>query len=150
VNSTATKHANKSFLSRLRGFFSYFSLWVEGWLWVGYVVSFGGFDCYFLFVVGGATNKLRSTLLTLILTPLKSNTQSVCGLGCTLLNPTQVLLNHLLTQHGFLKPDSQIGNLLLNLDVLFGSMKKLTLKRDTCFTKRGQNSVARRKIEFVL
>jgi hypothetical protein len=113
-------------------------------------VSFGGFDCCFLFVVGGARNNLGSTLLTLILTPLKPNTQFVCGLGCTLLNLTQVLLNHLLTQHDFLKTCSQIGNLLLKLGVLFGSMEKLTLERDTCFTKRGQNSVARRMIKFVL
>jgi hypothetical protein len=101
-------------------------------------------------MVAGASNKLRSTLLTLILTPLKPNTQSVCGLGCTLLNLTQVLLNHLLTQYSFLKTCSQISNLLLKLGVLFGSMKKLTLERDTCFTRRGQNSIARRKIEFVL
>jgi hypothetical protein len=87
VTSTDTKHANKYFLSRLGGFFPCFSLWVEGWLWVGWVVSFGGFDCCFLFVVGGARNKLGSTLFTLILTPLKPNTQSVYGLSCTLLNP---------------------------------------------------------------
>jgi hypothetical protein len=35
VTSTATKHANKSFLSRLGSFFPYLSLWVEGWLWIG-------------------------------------------------------------------------------------------------------------------
>jgi hypothetical protein len=62
-----------------------------------------GFDCCFLFVVGGAENKLGSTLLAHILTPLKTNAQSVCGFGCTLLNLTQVLLNHFLTQFGFLK-----------------------------------------------
>jgi hypothetical protein len=150
VTSTATKHPNKIFLSRPGGFFPYFSLWVEGWLCVGWVVSFGGFDYCFLFVVGKARNKLGSTLLTLILTPLKPNTQSVYGLDCTLLNLTQVLLNHLLTQHGFLKTCNQIGNLLLKLGVLFGSMEKLTLKRDTCFTRRGQNSIARRMIKFVL
>jgi hypothetical protein len=44
---------------------------------------------------------------------------------------------------------SQIGNLLLKLSVLFGSMEKLTLERDICFTRRGQNSVARRMIKFV-
>jgi hypothetical protein len=129
VTSTAIKYANKRFLSRLRGFFSYFSLWVEGWLWVGWVVSFGGFDCCFLFMVGGARNKLRSTLLTLILTPLKPNTQSVCGLGCTLLNPAQILLNYFLAQNSFLKTCSQISNLLLKLGVLFDSIKKLTLER---------------------
>jgi hypothetical protein len=137
VISTATKHANKGFLSRFRGFLPCFSLWVEGWLWVGWVVSFGRFDCCFLFVVGGARKKLGSTLLTFILTPLKPNPQSVCGLDCTLLNPAQVLLNHLLTQNSFLKSSSQICNLLLKLGVLFGSMEKLTLERDTCFTRGG-------------
>jgi hypothetical protein len=82
----ATKHVNKSFLSWLGGFFPYFSLWAEGWLWVGWVVSFGGFNCCLLFMVGGARNKLGSTLLILILIPLNPNTQSVCGFGCTLLN----------------------------------------------------------------
>jgi hypothetical protein len=100
-------------------------------------MGFGGFDCCFLFVVGGARNKLGSTLLTLILTPLKPNTQSVCGLGCTLLNPAQILLDHFLSQSSFLKASSQIGNLLLKLGVLFGSMEKLTLVRNTCFTRRG-------------
>jgi hypothetical protein len=99
-------------------------------------VSFSGFDCCFVFMVGGAGNELGSTLLTLILTPLKPNTQSVCGFGFTLLNPTQVL-NHCLAQNGFLKMRSQIGNLLLKLGVLFGSMEKLTLERDTCFTWMG-------------
>jgi hypothetical protein len=37
-------------------------------------MSFGGFDCCFLFEVGGARNELGCTLLTLILTPLKTNT----------------------------------------------------------------------------
>jgi hypothetical protein len=77
VISTGTKHAHKSFLSQLGGFFPCSSLWVEGWLWVGWVVSFARFDCCFLFVVGGAVNKFGSTLLTLILTPLKRNTQYV-------------------------------------------------------------------------
>jgi hypothetical protein len=109
----ATKHANKSFLSRLGGFFPCFSLWVEGWLWVRWVVSFGGFDCCFLFVVAGAGNELGNTLLTLLLTSLKPNTQSVCGLGCTLLNPAQILLDHFLTQNSFLKTCSQISDFLL-------------------------------------
>jgi hypothetical protein len=100
-------------------------------------MGFGWFDCCFLFVVGGAGNKLGSTLLTLILTLLKTNTQSVCGFGCTLLNPAQILLNHFLTQNSFLKMCSQIGNLLLMLNVLFGSMDKLTLERDTRFARRG-------------
>jgi hypothetical protein len=103
VTHTDTKHANKGFLSRLGGFFPHFSLRVEGWLWVGWVVSFGGFDCCFLFVIGGAGNELESTLLTLILTPLKTNTQFMCGFGCTLLNPTQIILNHFLAQNSFLK-----------------------------------------------
>jgi hypothetical protein len=99
-------------------------------------VSFGGFDCCFLFVVGGVRNKLGSTFLALILTPLKPNTQSVCEFGCTLLNPAQILFDHLLTPGSFLKTYSQIGNLLLKLGVLFGSMKKLTLERNTCLTRR--------------
>jgi hypothetical protein len=108
-----TKRAHKCFLSQLGGFFPYFSLWVEGWLWVGWVMSFGGFNCCFLFVVGGAGNEFGSTLLTLILTPLKTNTQSVCRFGCTLLNLAQILLGHFLAQNGFLKMRSQISDLLL-------------------------------------
>jgi hypothetical protein len=127
----ATKDVNKSFLSQLGGSFHCFSLWV------GWVVSFVGFDCCFLFVVGGARNELGSTLLTLIHTPLKANTQSVCGFDCTLLNPAQILLNHFLDQNGFLKARSQISDLLLKLGVLLGSMENLTLERDTCFAWRG-------------
>jgi hypothetical protein len=100
-------------------------------------MGFGWFECFLFFMVAEARNKLRSTLLTFLLTSLKPNTQSVCGLGCTLLNPAQILLNHFLTQSSFLKTYSQIGNLLLKLDVLFGSIEKLTLERDTCFTRRG-------------
>jgi hypothetical protein len=137
VTGTATKHAHKRFLSRLGGFFPDFSLRVEGRLWDGWVVSFGGFDCFLLLIVGGVGNELVSTLLTLILTPLKTNTQLVCGFGCTLLNPTRVILNHLLTQSSFMKMCSQIGNLLLKLGVLFGSMEKLTLERTTLFSWRG-------------
>jgi hypothetical protein len=150
VTSTTIEHANKSFLSRLRSFFPYFSLWVEGWLWIGWVIGFGWFECFLFFMVAGARNKLRSTLLTFLLTSLKPNPQSVCGLDCTLLNPAQVLLIYLVTRHGFLKTCSQIGNLLLKLSVLFGCMENLTLERDACFIRRGQNSIARRKIEFVL
>jgi hypothetical protein len=79
---------------------------------------------FHLLVVGGARNKLESTLLTLILTPLKINTQFIYGFGCTLLNPSQMLLNHHLAQNSLLKACSQIGNLLLKLGVPFGSMKK--------------------------
>jgi hypothetical protein len=43
-------------------------------------------------VVGGAGNKLRRTLLTLILTSLKPNTQFVCEFSCTLLKLTQIIL----------------------------------------------------------
>jgi hypothetical protein len=50
--------------------------------------------------------------------------------------PTQVLFNHFLTQNSFLKTCSQIDNLLLKLGILFGSIEKLTLKRDTRFTWR--------------
>jgi hypothetical protein len=133
----ATKHANKGFLFRLGDFFPHFSLRVKGRLWVGWVVSFGGFDWFLLLVGGGARNELGSTLLTLILTPLKTNTQFVCRFGCTLLNPTRIILNHLLTQNGLLKTCSQIGNLLLKLGVLFGSKEKLTLERVTQFARRG-------------
>jgi hypothetical protein len=75
VTRTATKHANKSFLSRLGGFFPHFSLRVEGRLWIGWVVGFDWFECFIIFVVVGARNKLRSTPLTLVLTSLKTNTQ---------------------------------------------------------------------------
>jgi hypothetical protein len=80
VTSTATKHANKSLLSRLGGFFPHFYLGVEGWLWIVWVVSFGGFDCFHLFVVVGGRNKLGCTLLSPVLTPLKANTQFVWDL----------------------------------------------------------------------
>jgi hypothetical protein len=93
-------------------------------------VGFGWFECFLLFVVVGARNKLESTLLTLFLTSLKCNTQFVCGFDCTLLIPTQIILNHLLTQLGFLKMHSQISN-------LFGSMEKLTLERATHISQRG-------------
>jgi hypothetical protein len=136
VTSTATKHANKSFLSQLGSFSLHFFLWVEGCLRIGWAVGFGWFDCFLLFVVVGARNKLRSTLLTLFLTSLKSNTQFVCGFGCTLLNLAQILLNHFLAQNSSLKVRSQISNLLLQLGVLFGSIEKLTLERATRITKR--------------
>jgi hypothetical protein len=113
VTSTTTKHVNKSFLSRLGGFFPHFFLRVKGWLWIGWVVSFGGFDCFRLLVIVETRDKLRSTLLTLVLTPLKANTQFVCGFGCTLLNPTQIILNEFLAHNHPLKMRSQISNLLL-------------------------------------
>jgi hypothetical protein len=71
----ATKYANKNFLSHLGGYFPHFSLGVEGWLWIGWVVGFDWFECFLFFMVVGARNKLRSTLLTVILTSLKLNTQ---------------------------------------------------------------------------
>jgi hypothetical protein len=113
VTSTATKHANKSFLSRHTSFSHCFFLWVERWLWVGWVVRFGGFNCCFLFVVGGAGNEFGSTFLIFILTPLKPNTQFVCGLGCTLINPAQILFDHFLAQNSFIKTCNQISDLLL-------------------------------------
>jgi hypothetical protein len=126
VTSTVTKHTNKSFLSQLGGFSLHFSLGVEGWLWIGWVLTFSGFDCFLLLVVGGAGNEVGSTLPTLVLTPLKVNTQFVCEFGCTLFNPTQVL-NRFLAQKSFLKMCSQISDLLLKLSVLFGNMEKLIL-----------------------
>jgi hypothetical protein len=150
VTHTATKHANKGFLSRLVGFFPHFSLRVEGRLWIGWVVGFGWFECFHFFVVVGARNKLRSTHLTLIFTPLKTNTQFVRRFSCPLLYPTQIALDHFLAQSSSLKACSQIGNLLLKLGILFGSMEKFTIERATCITWRGQNIVARRMIKFVL
>jgi hypothetical protein len=41
VTNMITKYVNKSFLSQLGDFFPHFFLWVEGWLWIGWVVSFG-------------------------------------------------------------------------------------------------------------
>jgi hypothetical protein len=110
VTSTTTKHANKSFLSWLGVFFPYLSLGFERWLWIGWVVSFGAFDCFLLFVVVRARNKLGSTLLTSVLTSLKANTQFVCGLGCTLFHMVRVILNPFLAHHSSLKMRSQIGN----------------------------------------
>jgi hypothetical protein len=99
-------------------------------------VNFNWFECFIFFMVVGVRNKFRSTLLNLFLTSFKLNPQFVCGFGCTLLNHTQILLNHFLAQNSFLKTCSQIGILLLKLGVLFVSMKKLTLERDTRFKWR--------------
>jgi hypothetical protein len=93
VTSTAIKYANKSFLSRLGGIFPHFSLGVEGWLWTGWIVTFGGFDGFLLLMVVGARNTLESTHPILVITSLKPNTQFVCGFDCTLLNLTQIILN---------------------------------------------------------
>jgi hypothetical protein len=113
MTRTAIKHANKSIISPFGGFSLHISLWVEGWLWIGWVMGFDWFECFLFFMVGGARDKLGSTLLTLILTPLKLNIQLVCELGCTLLNPAQILLDHFLAQNTFLKMCSQISDLLL-------------------------------------
>jgi hypothetical protein len=83
VTSMATKHVNKGFLFRLENFFPRFSLGVEGLFWTRCVVSFGVFDYFLLFVVVECRNKLGSSLLTLVLTPLKANARFVCGFGCT-------------------------------------------------------------------
>jgi hypothetical protein len=135
VTSTTTKYANKSFLSWLGGFFPYLSLGDERWLWIGWVVSFGGLECFLLFVVVAARNKLWSTLLTIVLTSLKANAQFICGFGYTLLSLTQVILNHFLSLLGSLKTCSQVSNLFFQLEVLFGSMQKLTLKSTTNLTR---------------
>jgi hypothetical protein len=129
VTSAAIKHAHKTFLSRLEGFFPHFSLGVEGRLWIRWVVSFGWFECFLLLVVVGAMDKLRSTLLILVLTPLKTNTQYVCGFCGTLLNSTQIILNHFLAQNSSFMVSSQISDLLLQLSILFGGMEKLILER---------------------
>jgi hypothetical protein len=137
VIGTATKHAHKSFLSQLRGFFPHFSLRVEGRLWIGWVVGFGLFECFLFIVVVEVRNKFRSTPLSLVPISLKTNTQFVCGFCGTLLNSTQIILDHFLAQSSFLKMCSQIGNLLLKLGVLFGSKEKLTLERATLITRMG-------------
>jgi hypothetical protein len=100
-------------------------------------VSFGGFDCFLLLVIVGTRDKLRSTLLTLVLTALKANTQFICGFDCTLLNSTQIILNEFLTHNCPLKMRSQINNLQLYLGILFGSMEKHTLERATRLAWRG-------------
>jgi hypothetical protein len=92
LTSTATKYANKSFFSRLGCFFPHSSLGVEGWLCIGWVVSFDEFDCFLLFVVVGGRNKLGSTLLTLVLTPLKPNTNLYVDLVA--LSSPQLNSNH--------------------------------------------------------
>jgi hypothetical protein len=137
VTHMVTKYAHKCFLSRLGDFIPQFSLGVEGRLMIGWVDGFGWFECFIFFVVVGARNKLCSTPLTLILTSLKTNTQFLCGFCGTLLNSTQIVLNHFLTQVSSLKTYSPIGNLLLQLCILFGSMEKLTLERTTYFARRG-------------
>jgi hypothetical protein len=136
VTHMATKHANVNFLTFLWSIFLHTTLGVEGWFGTGWVVGFDGFECFFLLVIIGAWNKLGSTLLTFILTSLKTDTQIVCGFSCTLLNSTQVILSHFLTHHGSLKMRRQVSNLLFQLGVLFGSMQKLTLERHTNFTWR--------------
>jgi hypothetical protein len=123
---------------------------VEGRLLVGWVVSFDGFDYFLLLVVGRDGEELWSTFVTLILAPLKMNIQFICEFGCTLLNPTQIILNHLLTQNDLLKTCSQICNILLKLGVLFDSMEMLTLKRATQFARRGYDIVARSMINLWL
>jgi hypothetical protein len=76
-------------------------------------VSFGGFDYFLLLVIIGARDELKTTLHTLALTLLKTNTQIIYGLGCTLLNTTQIILNHFLTHNCPLKMRGQVDNLLL-------------------------------------
>jgi hypothetical protein len=77
-----------------------------------WIVSFNGFDCFLLFVLVRGRKKLESTLLTLVLTSLKPNTQFTCGFGCTIFHSVHVL-NHFLTHHSSLKTRSQICILLL-------------------------------------
>jgi hypothetical protein len=99
-------------------------------------VSFGGFDCCFLFVVGGAGNELKSILLTFfshLSNPTPNLYVDLVAHSSTLLKSSSMIF----AQNGFLKMRSQISDLLLKLRVLFGSMDKLTLERDTHFTRRG-------------
>jgi hypothetical protein len=66
-------------------------------------VSFDGFNCFLLFMVVGGRNELGISILTLVLTPLKVNTQFVYRFGCTPLNSTQIILNHFLTYNRAIK-----------------------------------------------
>jgi hypothetical protein len=136
MTSTATKYANKSFLSQLGGFFPCSSLWVEGWLWVGWVVSFAGFDCCFLFVVGGLRMNLGalfSPLSSHLSKPTHNLYVDLVALSSTRLKSSSIIFSLKIV----FKAHSQISNLLLKLGVLFDSMEKLTLERGTCFTWRG-------------
>jgi hypothetical protein len=103
VTHAVTKDANINFLTSLWSIFLYTSLGIEGWLGIGWVVGFVGFECFFLFMIIGDRNKLRSTLFTFILVSLKTNTQFVCGFSFTLLNSIQVILNYFHTHPGSLK-----------------------------------------------
>jgi hypothetical protein len=105
VTHTVTKHANVNFLTWIWSIFLHTSLGIEGCLWIGWVVAFGWFECFFLFVIIGARNKLENTLFTFILTSIKTNTQFICGFSCALLNSTQILLNHFLTHNGSIRED---------------------------------------------
>jgi hypothetical protein len=57
VTSTATKYTNKRFLSQLSDFFPHCSLGIEGWLWIIWIMSFGGFDCFLLLEVASSLSK---------------------------------------------------------------------------------------------
>jgi hypothetical protein len=132
VTSMATKHANKSFLSWLGGFFLHTSHGVKGWLGIGWVASFGGFDGFLRFVVVGGRNKPRITLLILVLTSLKANTQFVCGYGCSSIHPQSVSCSQYFSQVE--KSNRQPPSLV---SVLFGSMEKLTLEKITHLPRSG-------------
>jgi hypothetical protein len=69
VTSTVIKHANKSFLCWLRGFFPCFSFWVEGWFWIGWVMGFGWFECFLFFMIAGARNKNLGALFSHLSNP---------------------------------------------------------------------------------
>jgi hypothetical protein len=79
VTRMATKYANVNFLTWIWSIFLHTSLGVEGWLGIGLVVGFNGFQCFFLFVIIDARNKLGSTIFTFILISLKTNTQIIFG-----------------------------------------------------------------------
>jgi hypothetical protein len=44
VTRTATKYANINFFTWIWSIFLHTSLWVEGWLGIGWVVGFGWFE----------------------------------------------------------------------------------------------------------
>jgi hypothetical protein len=112
VISTAIKHANKSFLSRRGGFFPHFFLWIEGWLWIGWVVGFDWFECFLFFVVVRARIKLEHSS-----PPLSHMSQTQHPICMWIwLHSLQHGSNHsqsFFHKNSLLKMCSHIGNLLL-------------------------------------
>jgi hypothetical protein len=92
----ATKHANENLLSQLGEFSLHISLWVEGWLWIGWVMGFGWFECFLFFMAAGARNKLRSTLLTLfshLSNPIQNLYVDLVALSSTQLKSSSIIFS---------------------------------------------------------